>query len=585
MKKLLIVFAVLFSLTGVDIVGAVPHTYDPFEVKGNFCADEERCDTNGTRTFRVCDNVGNCTDTEVLLNNYDPIAPSALRFALELLTSDNEFRTELRASDSYFPHLEFVDPSVAQSSTTAEVVGSQAFLESDKYAQLFDVNACGTIGSPFEEDTGIGICVMNNIQGVPTCESLGNCPDACPAGFVWDAGLNRCEPASTCEATSFTPEVSDICSGIPFSQISNCGTAHSAIGTKDCAAGTCTETWGRDPDTVCAGESFTQVRCSESRAAVGTKDCKPACNPKTVFDGKGTCSIAAGIDGEAKSCSYKSSRSASNVACKLRYRARDDSEWGPWRETSFSGSTTFSTGLFSEFENGHNRSCDDGSVGCGLQVGIQCQGGIEARVGYQFQTNRTESVLRYTPYTTRAGQWFNGPVSAVVHPGRDFCDNGGCGIRLVVEDRTPNASCDVEYRYKNEDITSALAKNGKWALVRNDGSDRDDCDAGTGCGMQAGIRCVGTPQSTSSTISRTCNAGNWTPEDPTQGDWTIGAWSDCSVACGTGTQKRAVNCNFDSCGPKPSVSKSCILRSCGGSGRSGTSSGGGLNVISDTEFY
>jgi hypothetical protein len=61
--------------------------------------------------------------------------------------------------------------------------------------------------------------------------------------------------------------------------------------------------------------------------------------------------------------------------------------------------------------------------------------------------------------------------------------------------------------------------------------------------------------------------GTWgTPTSATctsQGPWTVGDWSDCSVACGGGIQTRTVTCDFDSCtGPEPAVERACSEQPC-----------------------
>lgn len=56
----------------------------------------------------------------------------------------------------------------------------------------------------------------------------------CPEGYS-EVGRERCV-LPTCEDTSWTPSPSDRCVGETFTQISNCGTTRSAVGTKNCVA-------------------------------------------------------------------------------------------------------------------------------------------------------------------------------------------------------------------------------------------------------------------------------------------------------------------------------------------------------------
>jgi len=51
--------------------------------------------------------------------------------------------------------------------------------------------------------------------------------------------------------------------------------------------------------------------------------------------------------------------------------------------------------------------------------------------------------------------------------------------------------------------------------------------------------------------------------EPRRGPWTISAWEACSAGCGNGTQKRNVECNYDTCtGPEPRPSRSCEKSPC-----------------------
>lgn len=58
------------------------------------------------------------------------------------------------------------------------------------------------------------------------------CEYKCNSGYIWTG-------SSCCNATSWTPDPSTICSGQNFTQTSNCGTTRTATGTKTCTNGSC----------------------------------------------------------------------------------------------------------------------------------------------------------------------------------------------------------------------------------------------------------------------------------------------------------------------------------------------------------
>ena len=248
------------ALIDADIDGAVDD-YAPFAVKGNFCADGNTCDAAATRTFRLCDLVQNCVDQSVELDHYDPIAPSALNFGLALELGERLFRTAFKAGADYFPNLEYVDPDEVESSSTPSVVGSRAYISEAEYNQLFDPNACGA-GSVFTENGTDGVCELASVNYPPTCEDIGNCPDPCGAGFYWDDTTSSCVAESSCTDTSWSPDVTAICDGTSFTQVSNCGSAQAVDGTKNCSAPTTgdweTGAWG-SCSAACGGGAQTRT--------------------------------------------------------------------------------------------------------------------------------------------------------------------------------------------------------------------------------------------------------------------------------------------------------------------------------------
>jgi len=108
--------------------------------------------------------------------------------------------------------------------------------------------------------------------------------------------------AAACTDSTWSPDPSTQCSGVSFTQTSNCGNTRTMTGTATCYAcsgttcspvssgtsgylssncnNTCTtssctdSTWSPDPSTQCSGVSFTQTsNCGNTRQATGTGNC------------------------------------------------------------------------------------------------------------------------------------------------------------------------------------------------------------------------------------------------------------------------------------------------------------------------
>ncbi len=107
--------------------------------------------------------------------------------------------------------------------------------------------------SPYSVCSGIGFTQTSNCGSTQTAVGTKNC--------------NVCTP------TSWSPSPYSVCSGVTFNQTSNCGTTQTVTGTK------ISSNWSPSVGAVCAGINFTQTNdCGETQPAVGTKIC---CTPTT----------------------------------------------------------------------------------------------------------------------------------------------------------------------------------------------------------------------------------------------------------------------------------------------------------------
>jgi len=121
------------------------------------------------------------------------------------------------------------------------------------------------------------------------------------SGYLSSNCNNTCT-TSSCTDSTWSPDPSTQCSGVSFTQTSNCGNTRTMTGTATCYAcsgttcspvssgtsgylssncnNTCTtssctdSTWSPDPSTQCSGVSFTQTsNCGNTRQATGTGNC------------------------------------------------------------------------------------------------------------------------------------------------------------------------------------------------------------------------------------------------------------------------------------------------------------------------
>ena len=212
---------------------------------------------------------------------------------------------------------------------------------------------------------------MNQEDENAVCESTDSCPPGTTITPEGDCELPLCDHNHfpycfgwilSCTDTTWTPDVTTVCSGNTFTQTSNCNNTREAIGTKSmvdggwdwtgeqtchsateykklrsctnpepscggadcvgdaytivaceegetCSDGQCVvsctdTTWTPDVTTVCSGNTFTQTsNCNNTREATGTKNCCSAIDGGWEWTGIQTC---------YSSTKYKKFRSCTN---------------------------------------------------------------------------------------------------------------------------------------------------------------------------------------------------------------------------------------------------------------------------------
>ena len=128
-----------------------------------------------------------------------------------------------------------------------------------------------------------------------------NCSNGYLGGF--DAnGIRTCLPrvsfgagpvTPSCTDSSWSPDVSTVCTGTSLTQSSNCGNTRSVSGTKtDGSCATCTDTtWipSQSAADVCTTAFVTETsNCGKTRSITpGTKNCSSTCRPGTSETGLG----------------------------------------------------------------------------------------------------------------------------------------------------------------------------------------------------------------------------------------------------------------------------------------------------------
>jgi len=139
-------------------------------------------------------------------------------------------------------------------------------------------------------------------------------------------------------------------------------------------------------------------------------------------------------------------------------------------------------------KTGKDDHCDNG---CGLRTAVQCTDpGFAIRVGYEYEVRGRTSGMKYTSWSdtsTAYGAWAKVATSA-----SHECNSsdGGCRLRMVVEDNDPNVTCSIKYFHRTDE-TTAWAEDGAWAKVTNAGSgDGENCESG-GCGINVELYCQG----------------------------------------------------------------------------------------------
>lgn len=114
---------------------------------------------------------------------------------------------------------------------------------------------CGAVTWTNENLNTVKVCKNHKVTQCGTLLNTTRCRDVYSKNEGW----------------TWNPAPNTICAGETFTQTSNCGYTRQKTGTKNC----CIDQWLPDPGTVCSGESFTQTnQCRGTRQATGTKCCE-----------------------------------------------------------------------------------------------------------------------------------------------------------------------------------------------------------------------------------------------------------------------------------------------------------------------
>lgn len=141
-----------------------------FAVRGNFCADGTRCNTQAVRDFKLCDQAGNCATQSLEITGYDAVAPNIESF---LLGSNTK---ALQANESVPLSLRYFEPKQLEVSAS----------DPD-----FDQSLCKNDNPHFRlDETGkhcverASACVLLSGRNVWRGESFdGVCQVQCPEGY------------------------------------------------------------------------------------------------------------------------------------------------------------------------------------------------------------------------------------------------------------------------------------------------------------------------------------------------------------------------------------------------------------------
>lgn len=370
------------------------------------------------------------------------------------------------------------------------------------------------------DTTGNVICRCLPLRACPTaaekaayCENthLGTdgCSTDCGNGTKTDGAC------ASCTDSTWKPDASAVCSGLSFSQVSNCGTVRPATGSM-------AETYSPAPDTVCAGQTFTQKsNCENFRYNVaGTKNCsctisRPRKWTQTVDGTTYDCSeVAAGditipsgdeyvattADGATNSGSARYVCDEGNLLvtqrvcnpikktlnCNIHYKLNFDG-------AGFQGSN----GNWAWTKNKARENC--GSSGCTLRMGVDCpDSDAEIRLIYHIKIHGRWSPQGTTPWSkmdsiTKWGNAVGWKDSDDDECGRHSGSEGGCGTKVVVETRG-GGKCSVSYGWAIE-YRKAENKDGAPAhfyCTNKKGSptcEEHACNEDKGCGYMAKLDC------------------------------------------------------------------------------------------------
>ncbi len=222
-------------------------------VRGNFCEYGDVCQTDAVRTYKICDQIGNCSDAienESNMDWYDPVAPDANDFDV-ILHQDNVGGTETIITGDGANNVFAASDSIA-----IEIDGDDPNATYLTHPTFFDTDACGSGATSdfFRAQATDDFCTQARVRcplssskrGMRDLASGGACIGDCPPGYALQGDFcvpfcdfrlfDGCFPflliGDQCDITTWIPDAATVPFGDPFTQVNNCGGSRQAVGTR-----------------------------------------------------------------------------------------------------------------------------------------------------------------------------------------------------------------------------------------------------------------------------------------------------------------------------------------------------------------
>ncbi len=231
------------------------------EVNGNFCSDEDPCDTGAIRQFKLCDQAGNCNDEKSNeIDWYDPVNPETTLVIKYDNDEDGIIDNDELAQDGSSSIKSGALLSFKLNDTT-DFRRKDTSTVGDDLTFDFNSDACGanpdskffakgdTVNRCLEK---VSVCAKSAIErGTINLKNGGECASFCDEGYIYNyddglcyldcdqRNLSICLPGilgrGDCSEENFndwSPETNTIPSGQEFIQENKCGNRRQVIGTQ-----------------------------------------------------------------------------------------------------------------------------------------------------------------------------------------------------------------------------------------------------------------------------------------------------------------------------------------------------------------